>query len=234
MTIQFRDDVTVELVKANASDQDVAMAARVSTLGLDAADSDRPIEGLINFLARDRHGSPFEHASLTFRVHAPIVVAREAFRHRAGWSYNEASGRYMELKPVFYVPSRRRNLTQVGKPGQYRFKPGSAFQHFVSRHAHMLPYRVAWLAYKVMLKAGIAREVARNVLPVGTYTTWYATCNARSLMHFLGLRTIDERAKFPSFPQQEIEMVASGMEDHFAELMPITHEAYNRNGRVAP
>jgi thymidylate synthase (FAD) len=72
------------------------------------------------------------------------------------------------------------------------------------------------------------------VLPVGIYTSYYATCNARSLMHFLGLRTTSPIASFPSFPQREIEMVAEQMEDHLAELMPLTYLAFEDHGRVAP
>ena len=85
-----------------------------------------------------------------------------------------------------------------------------------------------------MLDAGVAREVARTVLPVGIYSSMYATCNARALMHFLSLRTKHEDATFPSFPQREIEMVAEKMEACFAELMPLTYAAWQANGRVAP
>ncbi|MGW1040002.1 FAD-dependent thymidylate synthase [Streptomyces sp. NPDC002547] len=234
--IQFRDDVTVELVKASATDSDVATAARVSTIGGSherVVDLERD-EGLINFLMRDRHGSPFEHTSLTFYVEAPIFVAREHFRHRAGHSYNEESGRYKRLQPVFYVPNIERPLLQVGRPGSYEYKHGSD-AHFARMASNMITaYREAYEAYEDMLSGGIAREVARMVLPVGIFTSYYVTTNARSLMHFLGLRTKSEWARFPSFPQREIEMVAEKMEDHLAELMPITHEAYNRNGRVAP
>ncbi|MFC9591495.1 FAD-dependent thymidylate synthase [Streptomyces sp. NPDC056944] len=228
--------MTVDLIKHAAEDADVAFAARVSTLGGEArfTEVSKKDSGLINFLMRDRHGSPFEHTSFTFYIEAPIFVAREFFRHRAGWSYNEESGRYKELSPVFYVPAKGRPLRQVGKPGAYRFKPGSAFQHFISQHAHKVAYKAAWFAYKAMLKVGIAREVSRNVLPVGIYTSFYATCNSRSLMHFLSLRTQDEKAKFPSFPQREIEAVAKGLEDDLALLMPETWKAFQNNGRVAP
>ena len=85
-----------------------------------------------------------------------------------------------------------------------------------------------------MLGNGIAREVARAVLPVGLYSSMYATCNARSLMHFLSLRTTHHQAAVPSFPQREIEMVAGQMEALWAELMPLTHQAYNAHGRRAP
>lgn len=236
MTIQFRSDVTVELVKASATDSDVATAARVSTIGGSherVVDLERD-EGLINFLMRDRHGSPFEHTSLTFYIEAPIFVAREHFRHRAGWSYNEESGRYKTLQPVFYVPGMERPLLQVGRPGAYEFKHGSD-AHFARMASNMIAsYQEAYAAYEDMMAGGIAKEVARMVLPVGIFTSYYATCNARSLMHFLGLRTKSERATFPSFPQREIEMVAGKMEEIFVDLMPITHEAYNRHGRVAP
>ena len=95
-------------------------------------------------------------------------------------------------------------------------------------------YRQAYDAYQEMLAAGVAREVARAVLPVGLFSSMYATCNARSLMHFLSLRTKNEQAKVPSFPQREIEMVAEKMEAAWATLMPLTHAAFNKNGRVAP
>ncbi|MFI0553393.1 FAD-dependent thymidylate synthase [Streptomyces scabiei] len=230
--------MAVHLVKQAAADVDVTDAARVSTRGeeiLEAFERDpEQDKGLIHFLMRDRHGSPFEHTSFTFFVQAPIFVAREHFRHRAGWSYNEESGRYKELKPIFYLPDEKRNLVQVGKAGQYRFEPGTQEQsRLVSwgiRSVSQLSYRV----YRILLKAGIAREVARMVIPVNLYSSFYATCNARSLMHFLSLRTKREDATFPSFPQREIEMVAEQMEDALARHMPETYAAFEKNGRVAP
>ena len=80
----------------------------------------------------------------------------------------------------------------------------------------------------------MAREVARTVLPVGLYSSMYATCNARSLMNFLSLRVRHPDSVFPSFPQREIEMVAEEMEAYWARLMPLTHAAFERNGRVCP
>jgi thymidylate synthase (FAD) len=85
-----------------------------------------------------------------------------------------------------------------------------------------------------MLAAGVAREVARIVLPVTTYSSMYVTMNARALMNFLSLRTKREDSTFPSFPQREIEMVAEEMERCWAELMPLTQSAFDGNGRVAP
>lgn len=409
----FRSDVTVELVKHAAGDSDVLWAARVSTAGEQSLeelskDPERS-KGLINFLMRDRHGSPFEHNSMTFFISAPIFVFREFMRHRVGWcvagdteitlqseagdlhgrsiadlyrlrylgpatrlrepesvdgghvrcydedtltaqrapivdviesgvkplirittaegrtlrstvdhavltpdgwrkagelavgdavmaaataphpsqaptvpglsrgddapvarpdsivsvvddgeemtydlsvegpwhnflangivvhnSYNEESGRYRELLPVFYVPGEERKLVQQGRPGKYEFVSGSAAQQEITQRAMEDSYIQAYEAYQQMLAAGVAREVARAVLPVGLFSSMYATCNARSLMHFLGLRTQHEQAKVPSFPQREIEMVGERMEEHWAKLMPLTHAAFNTNGRVAP
>ncbi len=238
--ITFRSDVTVELVRANAHDSDVLFAARVSTQGeqtLEAAqdadlDASRS-KGLINYLMRDRHGSPFEHNSMTFYVQAPIFVFREFMRHRIA-SYNEESGRYRELNPVFYVPGADRNLVQVGKAGAYDFLPGSPEQTALAVAEAQTLSIAAYESYQRMLAAGIAREVARIVLPLNIYSSMYVTMNARSLMNFLSLRTKREGTHFPSFPQREIEMAAEQMEASFAELMPLTYSAFNENGRVAP
>jgi thymidylate synthase (FAD) len=238
LTASFRSDVTVELVKHTASDADVLFAARVSTLGEQSLEEleKEPgrSKGLINYLMRDRHGSPFEHNSMTFFVSAPIFVMREFMRHRVGWSYNEESGRYRQLEPVFYVPGADRKLVQQGRPGKYEFVDGSAEQQEMVTRTMTEAYQEAYRAYQEMLAAGVAREVARAVLPVGLFSSMYATCNARSLMHFLGLRTKHELARVPSFPQREIEMVAEQMEQAWAKLMPLTYEAFNSNGRVAP
>ncbi len=236
--VRFRSDVTVELVKHSAADSDVLWAARVSTAGEQSLeeltkDPERS-KGLINYLMRDRHGSPFEHNSMTFFISAPIFVFREFMRHRAGFSYNEESGRYRELQPVFYLPGEDRRLVQQGRPGKYEFVHGTAEQSKVVAGAMEASYRQSYDAYQEMLTAGVAREVARAVLPVGLFSSMYATCNARSLMHFLGLRTQHELAAVPSFPQREIEMVGEKMEAAWAGLMPLTHAAYNANGRVAP
>ncbi|MEU4119844.1 FAD-dependent thymidylate synthase [Kitasatospora sp. NPDC028055] len=234
----FRSDVTVELVRSAAADSDVIWSARVSTAGeqsLEALQQDpEKSKGLINFLMRDRHGTPFEHNSMTFFISAPIFVFREFHRHRSGWSYNEESGRYRELEPVFYVPGADRKLVQQGRPGKYEFHQGTPEQHETTTAAMEAAYRESYARYQEMLAAGVAREVARAVLPVGLFSSMYATCNARSLMHFLSLRTRRENSAVPSFPQREIEMVAERMEEQWAQLMPLTHAAFEKHGRVAP
>jgi len=235
--IIFRSDMTVELVKASASDADVIWAARVSTAGEQSLEEigEDPARsaGLINYLARERHGSPFEHTSMTFFISAPIFVFREFMRHRIA-SYNEESGRYRELSPVFYIPNADRKLIQIGKAGAYTFVDGTKEQLEITEVAMKESYILAYQQYQVMLDAGIAREVARAVLPVGLYSSMYVTMNARALMNFLSLRTAREGSHFPSYPQREIEMVAEKMEVEFARLMPLTHAAFDKSGRVTP
>lgn len=235
--VTFRSDVTVELVRSAARDADVVFAARVSTQGeqtLAHLDDDAArSRGLINYLMRDRHGSPFEHNAMTFHVQAPIFVFREFMRHRIA-SYNEESGRYRELRPVFYVPGPDRRLVQIGKPGAYEFADGSAEQADLVARETRAACEQAYAAYRRMLAAGVAREVARIVLPVSIYSSMYVTLNARSLMNFLSLRTKRDNATNPSFPQREIEMCAERMETLWQDLMPLTHAAFEANGRVAP
>jgi thymidylate synthase (FAD) len=235
--VEFRSDVEVELVRSSASDSDVLFAARVSTKGEQSledvgADASRS-SGLINFLMRDRHGSPFEHNSMTFFVSAPIFVFREFMRHRIA-SYNEESGRYRELRPVFYVPGPERRLVQIGKPGAYDFVEGTREQYELVTSQTRSVCREAYAAYQRMLEAGVAREVARIVLPVSIFSTMYVTMNARSLMNFHSLRTKRDDAHFKSFPQREIEMVAERMETEWASLMALRHAAFENNGRVSP
>ncbi len=236
--IQLRSDMDVELVQQTGGDESVVWAARVSTQGsrsLEALHADpEESKGLINFLMKNRHGTPFEHNSFTFFVSAPIFVFREYQRHRIGWSYNEESGRYKQLEPVFYIPGPSRKLIQQGKPGHYIFVEGTPEQLKREIQRDIKAYEAAYGLYLESIADGVAKEVARTKLPVGIYTSMYATCNARSLMAFLSLRTKDENSFFPSFPQREIEMVAEQIEAAFAEKMPITYEAFCKNGRVSP
>lgn len=238
MTVRFRSDMSVDLVDSTGSDASFVAAARVSVVGAEAAKFEQADAaehvGLINYLLSHRHGTPFEHASMTFRVEAPLFVFREWHRHRAGWSYNEMSGRYTQLEPVFHVPGEYRPLVNAGSSARPRMVPGSSAQH--SRQVGLMKdaYENSYKAYESALFHGVAKEVAREVLPVGIYSTMYATANPRSIMHFLSLRTHDEHATFPSYPQYEIEQAAQQIEWLFAEQFPITYAAWASNGRVAP
>lgn len=228
---EFVEHSTIELIDAAASDGAVVQGARVSTQGADASDEESA--GLINFLMRDRHGSPFEHAWFKFRVTAPIVVWREHMRHRIA-SYNEQSGRYMKLEPVFHVPPEGRPLVQQGKPGAYTFVSGTFEQYNFAVQSLRRASIFGYMEYERQLAQGIAREVAREALTLNTMSTAIVSMNARALMNFISLRTKSEDAKVPSFPQYEIEEVGLGYEGAFKQLMPLTHAAFVKNGRVAP
>lgn len=227
--IKFRSDMTVELIDCMASDDAVVKAARVSSGSVGTEESNT---GLINYLMRDRHGSPFEHNAFTFYIEAPIFVFREFMRHRIA-SYNEESGRYKKLEPVFYVTPDSRHLVQIGKPGHYEFFPGSEDQAELALEHLRNNAEDSYERYEDLLEHGVAREVARMVLPVSIYSSMYVTMNARSLMNFLSLRS-SEQGMFPSFPQAEIAWVAEGMEEWFKLKMPVTWQAYVKNKRVAP
>ena len=231
MGLKYRSDMTVELVQCMGSDDAVVLAARVSTK-TESVDATKDA-GLINYLMRDRHGSPFEHNAFTFYIEAPIFVFREFQRHRIA-SYNEESARYKQLDPVFYVPGLERKLIQKGKPGAYTFELGDLSHLTTVYRSTYEANKSSYEEYQKMLDAGVAREVARGVLPVNIYSSMFVTMNARSLMNFLSLRTDRPENLFPSYPQREIEMVAEQMEAVFAERMPITYDCFNKNGRVTP
>ena len=236
--IRFRSDIGVRLVQHVGSDATVVAAARVSTEG---AESVRHLEneaktGLIRYLMRQHHGTPFEHNSMTFLAEAPIFVFREWMRHRIGWSYSESSARYRELEPVFWVPQDGRPVVPVEGYKAARPEFGQAEPDVIVLATNRLMdlYRQSYLAYLRLLELNVAKEVARSVLPVATYSSMYATCNARSLMAFLSLRTHEPKANHPSYPQAEIEEAARKMESEFARLFPVTYSAFNEFGREAP
>ena len=214
----------VALDGALASDLAVVNGARVS-FNQESDEMGERDEGLIRFLIRERHGSPFEHGYFRFLVKAPLFVVREHHRHRAGHSYNEWSGRYSKMEAEFYVPDNVR--TQVGKPGAYSFEPVDEETREAARREIEENGERAFEAYERMLDQGVAKEVARAVLPLSTYTKYYWSCNPRSLMHFCGLRN-HESAQF------EIREFAAAAESFLERLMPVTHAAFVANDRTAP
>lgn len=185
-------------------------------------------EGLINFLIKNKHGSPFECVTFRFDIKAPIFVFREWHRHRAGHSYNEWSARYSVIEPEFYVPERDYIRSQVGKPGAYTFERepcdvrAELFQIVIGQ-----TQEAAYSEYEMMVGQGIAKEVARVVLPVGTYSRMKWTCNLRSLMHFCSLRNSEHA-------QREIRDYAKVVERMASEVCPVAMQAFVNNDRVAP
>jgi len=224
-TIPVLDHGFVRLDAAMASDLSVVNAARVSFARHKEA-MDESDEGLIRFLMREQHATPFEHSVFRFHVRAPIFVVREWVRHR--WSsFNEFSMRYAKATEDFYVPEPEDVRTQVGKPGSYSFEPVEPDVAEVARDELRAVYESAFAAYERLMELGVARELARLVMPVGAYTEFYWTVNARSLMNFVSLRAAETA-------QREIRRYADACEHFFAEAMPVTHAAFVTLDRVAP
>lgn len=218
--VKILSESSVELVDFMGGDDRTALSAWVSfgNDNIDRLDDQKRVKGLINFLMREKHMTPFESSSFTFAIKTPIFVARELFRHRSA-SYNEWSGRYSEMLPEFYIPTSDRPLVQQGKAGAYSFVAGTPEQHDFVVEMQEASCHYAWNRYQDVLKAGVAKEVARNILPLNTYTRFYVTMNARNLTHFLGLRG-SEQALY------EIREVSGKMEKHLEDKMPFTYAAW--------
>jgi len=223
--IAVLDHGFVRLDDAMASDLSVVNSARVS-FGRRKEEMDESDEGLVRFLMRDRHGTPFEHNAFRFHIRAPIFVVREWMRHRVG-SFNEFSMRYAKATDDFYVPEADDVRSQVGKPGAYSFEPVDAELAEQTREELKAVYDQAFETYERLVEAGVARELARSVMPVGAYTEFYWTVNARALMNFVSLRAAESA-------QREIRRYAEAVEVFLAETMPVTHAAFVAAGRVAP
>jgi thymidylate synthase (FAD) len=183
-------------------------------------------KGLINFLGRERHGTPFEGVVFHFNVKCPIFVAREWFRHRIS-SYNEYSGRYSKMINEFYIPAREQMRSQTGKPGAYKFEP---LPDNVARSIDLVMNNTtenAWNVYEELLERGVAKEVARLVLPVNIYTKFSWAINLRSLLNFISLRS-DEHAMW------EIRQYSEHIECLIKGIVPEALNAFEKHGRIAP
>lgn len=243
MNIEYSSEMTVKLIDWMADDESVIQAAQVSSKGENNPGT-IPYR-LINALMKGRHGSPFEHNAFTFFVEVPIFVVREWQRHRIS-SFNEMSGRYTELLPKFYIPAEDRNVVNIGtkmKPefsswdgvlgsGQLTTNTLRSYSKF--RDEFQFRSMAAWHTYQQALEDGVANEVARMILPLNIYTQMYWTVNARSLMNFLSLRVQSDDSTTRSYPQYEIDVAAQQVEEFFKTWMPLTHQAFQENGRVAP
>lgn len=219
--MNFKSGMKVELISTMGDDEMICNAARVSTgKNLQAFDPEKNA-GLLKYLMESHHTSPFEHAVATFYIHVPIFVAREWMRHRTQ-SYNELSGRYRELFAEFYVPAAERPMIQTGKPGAYTFELGT--QHAEVCSALKRNAEAAWREYQGLLQQGVAREVARMVLPVNIYTDFYATANLRNWLAFLTLRTHESA-------MLEIRQASATVEQELKTRFPKTLELWDSLGR---
>ncbi len=205
---------SVELLRISGSDLDIANAARVSYGRISHEISERD-KTLIQFLMDHEHTSPFEHNQLSFRIKAPIFIARQWMRHRMN-SYNEISYRYVKVKTEFYIPSSFRLQDTQNKQSSL-----GSFQNDTALQAYKSALEVAYNTYTSMIEAGVCREQARAILPVATYTEFIFTCNLHSLMHFLKLR-------LGSGAQQEIRSYAQALLELVIPHFPITLDAWRK------
>lgn len=212
-TVNVLDKGFVRLVDFMGGDQGVTDSARVSYGGKSKGEeADRK---LIAYLMKHQHMSPFEHSFFKFHVKTPIFVMRQWIRHRMA-SYNEISARYTEAKDEFYIPAKWRAQDLKNKQSSVA---APTLDHAALTKAFETQVNAALKTYKDMLAAGVAREMARMVLPVNAYTEFYWTVNARSLMNFLVLRA-DTHA------QWEIQQYAEALAASFKTKMPWTYDAF--------
>lgn len=216
----------VKLLRSSGDDLDIVNSARISFNKWH--DQMEPGDDkLIDFLLRNRHGTPFEMVEFWFQVRAPITTIREWHRHRIA-SYNEISGRYIKMAPDSYVPAPEAVRVQKGKPGNYTFEPvqDANIEHGVVNIFDRV-YSYCYNAYEDLLAMGVAKELARNVLNLGLFSEFRFKTNARSLMNFLSLRNAPNA-------MYEIRQYAEAMEEDFKAVLPVTYESFIKNGRVAP
>jgi thymidylate synthase (FAD) len=239
--INTTSKITVKLIDKMGGDATLAAAAKVlepeAYTEYLATHEKSSVDGLLRYLIQHRHGTPFEHGSLSFFVHAPICVWREWHRHRIGFSYNEESGRYKTLAPLFYLPPRDRPMMKVDgwEPGRPKFLQCEDEQVYLQLCRNLsYSYAIAYEMYKGNLALNIDPGLARDCLPMGIYSACWVTCNPRSMMSFLSLRTHEPTAKYVSYPLYEIEVAARVAEEIFAAGWPITYKSFCDFGRVAP
>lgn len=211
--VKILDKGFVKLVEAMGGDQGIVDAARVSYGG--TSKGEEQDKKLIDYLMRHSHMTPFEHSVFKFHINCPIFVARQWFRHRMA-SYNEISARYVEVKDEFYIPSAWRAQDVKNKQSSVA---APALDHKALTEKFQAQIQSSLSVYREMIAAGVAREMARMVLPVNLYTQFYWTVNARSLMNFISLRA-DVHA------QWEIQQYAEALAQVFAEKMPWTYDAF--------
>lgn len=237
--MKILDKGELSLINSMGGDQSVIAAARVSN-GVsyeDASKGEEADQKLLNYLIKHRHGSPFEHAVIQVFVKAPLFVRSEWHRHRMA-SYNEISGRYVEYEPEFYIPDKMRIPAKSNKQGSVEPTEEWAKEWYespvylpldswnsVSRASIEAATNASWAWYKDLIDhKGVAKEMARMVLPLNLYTQFYVTINARSLTNFLSLRSAEDA-------QWEIRQYSLALEEIFKTWMPLTYKAWEANGR---
>lgn len=224
-SIKCLDHGFIRLVDSMGNDLSIVRAARVShDAAWRAGENEGSDHRLIRYLWHNKHVSPFEAVTFTFEVKAPIFVFRQWHRHK--WSFNELSGRYRELPEEFYTPDPMVIGTQAAKNKQARDTSDTNQTLLCARRQQTGILRrqneAAFATYKALLGAGWPRELARTILPLGTYSHMFATANLRSVLHFLDLRD-------HSHAQHEIRVYAQAIRELIRAVVPVAVEAWEEN-----
>lgn len=213
-TIDIPPHGYVRYIDHLGTDERIVEAARISYKS--PSKGEEQDRKLLEYLFKNRHTSPFEQCSITFNIKFPIFLMRQFVRHRT-FRLNEWSGRYSELADEFFVPNTWRFADAANKQGSSGEHPKSDEISKLCQSA----YDHSYGCYKTLLAMGVAKEMARFVLPVGIYTEIYVNCDLHNLLHFLRLRE-DGHA------QAEIQDVARAMRQIANELFPWTFAAYDK------
>ena len=213
--IEVLDKGFVKLVDFMGGDIRAVSAARVSFGGTSKGEERDKM--LIKYLMENKHLSPFEHCYFQFHIKCPIFVARQWMRHRIA-SYNEISARYTEVKDEFYFPKAFRVQDMSNRQGSVE---SDKLDNKALSEIYIEAIEHSYQAYQKLLKAGVAREMARGLLPVAQYTQFYWTINLRSLLNFISLRA-------DSHAQYEIRVYANAIKEIVKQKMPWSYEAFEK------
>lgn len=209
----------VALDDVMGDDRTAARCARTSFRNKDQERTEEQDVKLVEYLVKNRHNTPLEFCQLRFYVKIPILVARQAVRHRTQ-SINEISLRYVQAAREFYVPElermqRQSTSNKQGSSDEVVDDP-VACQLIIAEIGNR-----TFDEYERLLALGLSKELARTVLPLGTYTEWFSQMSLHNLFYFLGLRT-DPHAQY------EIRVMANAMLELAREAFPKTVAAWER------
>ena len=221
LTVPVLDKGYVRLIDWLGDDQRIVETARISYKSPSkGSETDKK---LLFYLWKHQHTSPFEACNLSFNIKMPIFVMRQFVRHRT-FKINEQSARYSEMEPEFYIPSSWREQDTKNKQssihkGDWNPEIGCWGPTATGTLESFCSY--SYDIYKSLLKAGIAKEMARMILPINLYTEIYVNCDLHNLMNFLKLR-------MDSHAQWEIQQYAHIMYKIMERLYPLTAEAFKK------
>jgi thymidylate synthase (FAD) len=232
MMVEFTHDIDVITRHAYAEDLWICESAWASSGVEETMPSHERIEGLINSLMHDKHGSPFEEGFFSFWIKAPSAVRNEHVRHRIG-SYSSASSRYMEIPRLYYIPNRPLKRVKGSKQMKPEFEWHENHERYIDQSKLFYEFLDTFIE-DAKAEGFRSTEAIRWFNTDSLVIPYIARFNPRNLMHFLSLRTHDKSANHVSYPMWEIEQVALQIERTFAKALPITYAAWNEFGREAP